>query len=61
VPGGKFACKKISTEMTVGEGKMTSTVWSCEKVPGGMVKLTSTMSQPKSQTDSQLVEYKAAD
>ncbi len=50
VGGKKLACKWVETEIDAGGQKMTSKAWTCDEVPGGVVKvetkganLTSTM------------------
>ncbi len=41
VPAGEFECKMMKTTTTTDEMTTVSTVWTCDDVPGGMVKMVS--------------------
>jgi len=51
VPAGEFDCKKTTTEMEVQGTKTVSTAWTCDSVPGMLVKTESKMAQGSSTSE----------
>jgi hypothetical protein len=60
VKAGTFKCETVETHMQKDDQKIVTKVWTCPKVPGGMVKMTMRSSGKMSMTtESELVEVKA--
>ncbi|MCG3125552.1 MAG: hypothetical protein CHACPFDD_00376 [Phycisphaerae bacterium] len=58
--GKKWACKWIQTEIKSGEMTTRAKVWTCQEVPGQVVKMTSeTSGQVAMKNEGSLLEYKA--
>ena len=60
IGGKKLKTKWVETKMTHGDMVITSKAWTCEDVPGQVVKMTSTTTGPTEvKSEGILLEFKA--